>query len=69
MYFPTLLSAEGETFRRECASRGKKITVWTVNGVAEMKECLRWGVQAVITDKPDVTVGLVDEVCRACRRI
>jgi phosphatidylglycerol phospholipase C len=63
MYFPTLLSAEGEAFRRECAARGKKITVWTVNDPEEMKECLRWGVQAVITDKPDVTVGLVEKVC------
>ncbi|KAI5449311.1 hypothetical protein NCC49_004813 [Naganishia albida] len=62
MYFPTLLSAEGEAFRRECAARGKKITVWTVNDPEEMKECLRWGVQAVITDKPDVTVGLVEKV-------
>jgi hypothetical protein len=65
MYFPTLLSAEGEAFRRECATRGNKITVWTVNDPEEMKECLRWGVQAVITDKPDVTVGLVDQVCGA----
>ena len=64
MYFPTLLSAEGEAFRRECAARGKKITVWTVNKESEMKECLRWGVQAVITDKPDVTVGLVEQVCQ-----
>jgi phosphatidylglycerol phospholipase C len=63
MYFPTLLSMEGEEFRRECAMRGKKITVWTVNKESEMKECLRWGVQAVITDKPDVTVGLVKQVC------
>lgn len=63
MYFPTLLSAEGAAFRRECAARGKKITVWTVNDPEEMRECLRWGVQAVITDKPDVTVGLVEKVC------
>jgi carbon monoxide dehydrogenase subunit G len=67
MYFPTLLSAEGEAFRRECATRGKKITVWTVNDPEEMKECLRWGVQAVITDKPDVTVGLVDQVSQMHR--
>jgi hypothetical protein len=69
MYFPTLLSAEGEAFRRECATRGKKITVWTVNDPEEMKECLRWGVQAVITDKPDVTVGLVDQVRLTQRKV
>jgi hypothetical protein len=62
MYFPTLISAEGVEFRAECARRGKKVTVWTVNKEEEMKECLRWGVQAVITDNPDITVGLVDKV-------
>ncbi|KAJ9094631.1 hypothetical protein QFC19_007844 [Naganishia cerealis] len=60
--FPPLLSAEGAIFRAECAKRGKKIAVWTVNDAEEMKECLRWGVQAVITDNPDVTVALVDKV-------
>ncbi|KAJ9106417.1 hypothetical protein QFC21_001563 [Naganishia friedmannii] len=62
MYFPTLISAEGVAFRAECARRGKKVAVWTVNKEEEMKECLRWGVQAVITDNPDITVGLVDKV-------
>jgi phosphatidylglycerol phospholipase C len=36
--FPSLLSAGGEKFRRECKAAGKKIMVWTVNRREEMIE-------------------------------
>ncbi len=48
----------------DCQKEGKTITVWTVNDESEMKECIRWGVRAIITDKPKVVVALREE-CKA----
>jgi hypothetical protein len=64
VWFPPLLSAEGPAFRRDCTEQGKKLVVWTVNDAKEMKECLRWGdnVEAIITDRPDVVLGLAKKV-------
>lgn len=41
---------------------GKDLAVWTVNEKEEMRECMRWGVRAVITDKPDRLVKIRDLV-------
>lgn len=57
-----LASAEGERFRKECAVNGKGLCVWTVNGREEMRNCARWGVQSVISDKPNVWREIKKEV-------
>lgn len=56
--FAALLSVDGARFRREAATAGKRITAWTVNREDEMRECIKWGVQAVITDVPEVAVRI-----------
>lgn len=48
-----MASAEGVAFRKECKEGGKGMCVFTVNGKEEMRNCARWGVQSVISDKPD----------------
>ena len=50
--YEVLASTDGARFRRECRDRGKNLCVWTVNGREEMRECARWGVKSVISDKP-----------------
>ncbi|KAH7887507.1 PLC-like phosphodiesterase [Phlebopus sp. FC_14] len=50
MAFATLTSADGLKFRNECKAAGKKIMVWTVNEAEHMMECVRWGVDVVLTD-------------------
>jgi len=50
MNFSTLVTAEGEAFRRDCKKDGKAILVWTVNSKEEMMECVRMGVQVILTD-------------------
>jgi len=50
MWFPGLVTADGEKFRHECKKAGKKLMVWTVNDPAEMMEAVRWGVDAILTD-------------------
>ncbi|WVQ81598.1 hypothetical protein IAT38_003722 [Cryptococcus sp. DSM 104549] len=54
IYYEALATAEGARFRRECKAQGKKICVWTVNDKEEMRECARWGVESVISDKPEL---------------
>jgi len=38
---------------------GLKVQVWTVNGEADARRLLDWGVDALITDRPDVMIPLV----------
>jgi glycerophosphoryl diester phosphodiesterase len=40
---------------------GHRIHVWTVNTEAELELCLGLGVEAVITDRPDHILGLLDD--------
>lgn len=62
MWFGRLVSADGERFRSKVRQAGKGLCTWTVNDEWEMRECVRMGVDSVITDKPDVYVGMVKEV-------
>ena len=38
---------------------GLKVQVWTVNGESDARRLLEWGVDALITDRPDIMVPLV----------
>ncbi|MFP4623643.1 MAG: glycerophosphodiester phosphodiesterase [Gemmatimonadota bacterium] len=40
-------------FVRDAARRGVPVHVWTVNGEADMRRLLDWGVDGLITDRPD----------------
>jgi len=46
-----------ETLVRDLHAQGKTIAVWTVNDPADMARLARWGVDALISDKPDVALG------------
>ncbi|KAK4686292.1 phosphatidylglycerol phospholipase C, partial [Tremellales sp. Uapishka_1] len=52
--YEVLASSEGQKFRRECEAAGKEICCWTVNEKEEMRQCTRWGIKSVISDKPDL---------------
>jgi phosphatidylglycerol phospholipase C len=60
--YEALASPDGLRFRNECEVAGKGLCAWTVNGKEEMKECVRWGVKSVISDKPELWRGLKKEV-------
>jgi glycerophosphoryl diester phosphodiesterase len=45
-----------ETLIHDLHAQGKTVAVWTVNDPAEMVRLTRWGVDALITDKPDVAM-------------
>ncbi|OCF44948.1 glycerophosphodiesterase [Kwoniella heveanensis CBS 569] len=52
--YEALASSTGAKFRAECQKNGKQICAWTVNDPEEMRQCGRWGIRSVISDKPDV---------------
>lgn len=47
-------------FVRLAHRAGHKVQVWTVDDAADIARLLSWGVDAIITDVPDVAVRLVD---------
>lgn len=62
IWFVRLVTADGERFRNKVREAGKGLCTWTVNEEWEMRECVRMGLDSVITDKPDVYVDMVKKV-------
>ncbi len=44
---------------KEAHSLGLKMIVWTVNNKNEMKKLIAWGVDGIITDKPDTLLEII----------
>ena len=55
------LLRESATFARRLAATGRDIHVWTVNTPEDLEVCLRYGVKAVITDRPGMMLDLLDD--------
>lgn len=49
-----------EKFVHAVQNRGIKIFVWTINTEKEMQEMIRFGVDGIITDRPDLLQKLVE---------
>lgn len=47
-------------FIREAHLRGLYVIAWTVNDPLRMEELIRWGVDTVMTDKPDVVKSIIE---------
>lgn len=60
--YEALASADGARFRKECKEAGKSICAWTVNLSEEMRQCARWGILSIISDKPDLWKRIKNEV-------
>jgi glycerophosphoryl diester phosphodiesterase len=48
-------------FVRALRARGIPVHVWTVDARADMKRLLEWGVEGIVTDRPDVLGMLLHE--------
>ncbi len=57
-------SAEGFTPERLAAvhAEGRTMAVWTVDDPAEMRRLARWGVDAIITNRPDACLEALQEL-------
>jgi glycerophosphoryl diester phosphodiesterase len=49
-------------FIRHAHARALKVQVWTVDEEADMRRLLAWGVDALITNRPDLAVRIRDEL-------
>ncbi len=60
---PDVLAVESARLSRRYVRRmrrkGYRIIAWTVNDPDEMRSLIAWGVQGIITDRPDVALGVV----------
>jgi glycerophosphoryl diester phosphodiesterase len=48
-------------FVRRCHARGQRVNTWTVNEEADMRRMIAAGVNAVMTDRPDVMHRMLNE--------
>jgi glycerophosphoryl diester phosphodiesterase len=46
-------------FVRYAHAAGLLVKVWTVDAAEDMRRLLSWGVDAIISDRPDVAVAVV----------
>lgn len=58
---PALYNLQYEGFLKQCKEKNLKLHVWTVNEKEHMMMCIQMGVDAIITNYPDIAKELVEK--------
>lgn len=58
---PALYNLQYDGFIEECKEKGLKLNVWTVNEKEHMQLCCKYGVNAIITNYPDIAREVVEQ--------
>ena len=58
-----LLRIVSPRFIREAHATGLKVQVWTVDEETNMRRLLTWGVDGLISNRPDLAVRVRDACC------
>jgi glycerophosphoryl diester phosphodiesterase len=53
-----------EALLAECHARGQRVAVWTVDDEAGMRRLAAWGVDAIITNRPDVCLNVLRQMSK-----
>ena len=53
-----------ERFVREAHAKNIRVEPWTVNDPKLMRQYIEWGVDGIITDRPDVMIEVLEEIGR-----
>lgn len=67
IYFPSLVTAEGQAFIKKAQQEGKDVMTWTVNRTDEMVAATSWGLKAILTDRTDTLNQLRKDMTGAWR--
>jgi glycerophosphoryl diester phosphodiesterase len=51
-----------ERFIREAHAKNIRVEPWTVNDPQRMKQYIEWGVDGIITDRPDLMIEVLKEM-------
>ncbi len=57
---PAAFGSSSPAFLRQVHREGQVVQVWVVDSEADSERLLNWGVDGLITDRPDVTVDVRD---------
>ena len=49
-----------EAFVKASHSRGLAVEVWTINDADTMRKLIHWGVDGIITDRPDIMMEVLE---------
>lgn len=60
---PALYNLQYPHFMEECKEKGLAVHTWTVNEQEHMVLCIKLGVDAMITNYPDVALQVVEHCC------
>jgi glycerophosphoryl diester phosphodiesterase len=58
------LLATDPTYVRRAHARGRQVFVWTVDEPDRVAQCVEWGVDAIITNRPGTARAIVDRTVR-----